>query len=340
MLDDDFFARILARHPPRLRFDDVTESGFAAWSDAVCAKLRELLRIEDPPPQLASVEVVLREKCDGFRREKVVLTDPEFGSISAYVLLPVQAPGPLRGILCLHGHGGYFAGKDMVAGVEDTHPIARECAAALNYGYGVQLAREGFVTLCPDAFNFGERLFGKDRWTEKHVCSEYYPPLTALGFSSMGVTIRGHRLALDYLATRPEVVPTDMGCVGLSYGGISTIFLTVVEPRIRTAVVSGGMFSYAAEFAGNGGICPAQVVPGLLEWFDIPDLAAAIAPRPVLYEIMQRDSCMDFRAACAAYHKVAGAYQRLGVPERIRLVTPDTEHRYDGLQVPDFLRKN
>ena len=86
-------------------------------------------------------------------------------------------------------------------------------------------------------------------------------------------------------------------------------------------------------------MCAAQVLPGMTDWFDMPDVAMAIAPRPVFYEIMRRDSCFDFAQAHEIWQRVPEAYAAMGVRDHIGLETPDTDHRYSGVHVPDFLRR-
>lgn len=50
--------------------------------------------------------------------------------------------------------------------------------------------------------------------------------------------------------------------------------------RIRAAAVGGGLSSYDAMFEHDGKIYAAQVVPGVMEWFDMRDVAIALTPRP------------------------------------------------------------
>jgi hypothetical protein len=73
-----------------------------------------------------------------------------------YVLLPKdRAPGEKRpAVITLHGHRS--GGKLSPAGRKDIPAIA-DAIKALNYNYGVQLVREGFVVFAPDARGFGER---------------------------------------------------------------------------------------------------------------------------------------------------------------------------------------
>lgn len=342
MLPDDLFAQLSRDAARRLRYTPDLLPSFEAWTCRVRAKLGDLLRSDLWPSSPLSVTVTGREDGDGYVRERLEFEGGPLFSGSVYLLIPARLAKPVPGILCFHGHGGYMAGKDMVAGVVETHPIAIECAEALNYGYGVQLAKAGYVTLCPDAFNFGERLLAKHRWAEKHVCNDYFQDLLLYGYNLMGITVGTNIRLIDYLLSRPEVSASGVGCCGLSYGGLQAVFTMAMDERIRAGVVSGALHSMAdlQAAAGGGGMCGAQIVPGMLEWFDFDDLAKSLAPRPVFYEMMRRDRCFNFEESFALYGQITELYGRLGVPERTGLNTPDTDHRYSGVNVPAFFERN
>ena len=48
---------------------------------------------------------------------------------------------------------------------------------------------------------------------------------------------------LDYLASRPEVNPSSLGCIGHSLGGQQALFLAALDERVRAAVSSCGFAS-------------------------------------------------------------------------------------------------
>ncbi len=337
-IPDDFYTKLYAKIPRQLAFRPECLDNFTAWQTKVQTKLRELLKL-DPAPVTARCEIVEQFADNGLLREKVLVHDPLFGPIPAFVLKSADQRAPAPGIICLHGHGGYFAGKDMVAGNPTAPAIARECAEALNYTYGVQLAKAGFVTICPDAWNFGERMFSSDSQSKGHVCDSYFIALNDFGLSSAGITTRGNIMALDYLLGRPDVQSGRAGCIGLSYGGFQALVLAAAEPRIAAAVISGASYSYASTLAKHGS-CGAQTIPAVLEWFDLPDLAASLAPRAALWEMMRQDRCFDFQQSWQLYCRVSDVYKRLGAEDKIQSDTADTDHRYIGKKTPDFFRRH
>jgi dienelactone hydrolase len=333
-LPEDFYQRLYDRAAKRLRYQD--DENFHDWSEQVRDKLAELLGLPDIPEK-PDVDLLSREHCDGYVREKVLIKNGWIDAMSVYVLTPEGMTEPRPGIICLHGHGGYMAGKDMVAGVTDTHPIAIECAEALNYGYGVQMAKAGYVCVCTDGFNFGERVLSEDRWSEEHICDKYFAGLAAYGLVPMGVTTAGNMQAIDYLLSRPDVIGDRVGCIGLSYGGAQAYILTCVDRRVGAAVISGSLSSFRAS---PGPRCGASTVPGLLDWFDQVDIQKAIAPRPVLYEIMTQDTSFDYEQSIAQYTEIKAVYEAISAGEMIDQDQADTDHRYIGNKVESFFNKH
>ncbi len=343
MLKNDFFRKVRDRFPPKLTFSHETDAvSRERWQTAVAAKLRELIGIAEWTP-VAGKPRVRRgtpEQLDGYTREQVWIEDGVIDEVSAYLLIPDPLPTAAPLILALHGHGGYYAGSAMIAGVtEGVHPIALECADALNYGYGVELVKAGFIVICPDAFNFGQRLLLSDMWPQRELCHEYFLALTPFGVTPLGLTLWGHQRALDFGLSLPGCNGA-AGCVGLSFGGVVTIYLTAIEPRIRAAVCSGAIHAKWESATQKNAGCQASRVPGMSAWFDFTDVAISIAPRPVHYELMTRDCCFAFPSSRAAYETVQQGYARWGCEKNVSLNVTETDHRYDGTGVDDFLRRH
>ncbi len=343
MLTNDFFRRVRDSFPPKLKFPHEADAARREqWRRDVAAKLVELIRIADwkPPAGVPRVQRSKPEQLDGFTREHIRIDDGLFDEVTAYLLLPDPLPPTAPLILALHGHGGYYAGGAMTAGVtEGIHPIALECAEALNYGYGVELAKAGFIVICPDAFNFGQRLLLADMWPQRELCHEYFLALTPFGLTPLGLTLWGHRRALDFGLSLPQCNGA-AGCVGLSFGGVVTIYLTAIEDRIKAAVCSGAIHAKWESAAQKNAGCQASRVPAMSAWFDFPDVAISIAPRPVHYELMTLDRCFNFKSSKAAYETVKRGYSAWGCDQNVSLQIAETDHRYDGTGVADFFHRH
>ncbi len=116
----------------------------------------------------------------------------------------------------LRSHGPF--GKDAVAGVRYSAEH-RWNTEESNYNYGEQMARAGFLTICPDLRGFGERLDPHDPIRGRDACNVSLIQGVMLGLYTLTLNIWDMRCCIDYLETRPEVNPERIGMMGLSQGG-------------------------------------------------------------------------------------------------------------------------
>ena len=199
-------------------------------------------------------------------------------SVVAYVLVPNNlAPSERRpAILAAHGHGG---GKDDVCGIGHGEAERVDRIAALNYDYARQFALRGHVVIAPDWRAFGERRAGGSA-PNRDVCDLLQDKALLFGDNLLTLNVWDARCAVSYLQSRPEVDPDRIGCAGLSYGGTMTLFATVLDERIKCAVISGYLNRFESFAINRGNFCGAQLPPGLLRYGEMEDIACLIAPRP------------------------------------------------------------
>ena len=209
----------------------------------------------DPHPEV--IEVVDEGE---YRREKVVFDSEPDMSVVAHVLVPNDVvPGERRpAILAAHGHGG---GKDDVCGIGHGEAERVDRIMALNYDYARQFALRGYVVIAPDWRAFGERRTGGTA-PGKDVCDLLQDKALLFGDNLLTLNVWDARCAVSYLQSRPEVDPERIGCAGLSYGGTMTLFATVVDERIKCAVVSGYLNRFESFALNKGHFCGAQLPSG------------------------------------------------------------------------------
>jgi len=179
----------------------------------------------------------------------------------------------------------------------------------------------------------------------------------ALGESLMSSRVRDLRSVIAYLSTRGEVdqgrmilwgdslAAINTGSVGLivpfdadpfpelsePLGGVAALLGGLFEPNIRAIYIHGGLTSYASLLDEPFFYQPADsIIPGLLSVADLCDLVAALAPRPLLMEVLV-DGC-NRRASRVQvekiFHVARTAYQMAGEPKRLRIdIEPDTVNR-------------
>jgi dienelactone hydrolase len=281
-----------------------------------------------PTPVPFDLEITEEVDCGDYSRARIVFDVEETMSVPAYLLVPharrSSAPGPA--VLAVHGHG---PGKARVCGVEP---------GGDGDDYAHVLASLGYVVLAPDLRGFGER----SEWMPEGIyhCDWDLVCATMAGVVPLERNLWDLSRALDVLGAHALVDPTRIAAAGLSYGATCTLLLAALDARVRVAIVSGYLSSWRAAHTVPWNMCGSQVMPGQLGEIEHLDIAALIAPRPLLVESGTQDSIFPVEAARDTVVRLRAVYARMGAPDDA--VVHDVfegDHRWHGAAVPAFLER-
>jgi dienelactone hydrolase len=325
---DERIRRMANEAPLSLEFRGSSADDCRRWQATFAVKLRSLLGPHQPPARWqTTVERTVELK--DHRREELVLTAEGHPPLPLYLLLPHgSAQGRRAGVLAIHGHSGGNFGYDVVAGREDQPGAAREIASC-NYDYGRQLVRRGYVVAVPCLTPFGRRLGDRKAYGQQDPCAITFLRLQMFGKVLMAENLRDCLWAIELLARHGQVDPKRLACLGLSYGGRMSMLTAALEPRIRLAVISGAL-NVMQERVGGRYSCGAQVIPGLLQYGDVPEIGSLIAPRPCVWEVGSRDTLIAPRWAEQALERLRRAYRALGAEEQLHVDRFDGGHQWSG----------
>lgn len=253
---------------------------------------------------------------DAYTVEKVIFESRPGFLVTANLYIPKGITKPRPGVVGSCGHS------------------ANGKAAEAYQGFAQGLARLGYVCLIFDPIGQGERVqYG-------HVEKEHRP----------GVGVGEHLLAgnqqflvgeflgtwrawdgiraLDYLLTRPEVDPKQVGITGNSGGGTMTTWLCGVEQRWSMGAPSCFVTTFRRnlenELPADTEQCPPRA---LALGLDHSDFIAAMAPKPVILLAKEKDY-FDARGSEEAFARLKQLYTLLGAEENIRLFIGPTTHGY------------
>ena len=287
-------------------------------------------------------EVIEKTENEYYTRKKVVYRADEFSKIPAYLFIPKNLDFPLPAVVCPHGHG---RGKVDPSGIIEEESDKAHLAK-YNYDYAVQFAKRGFITLSPDLRCFGERVddpeevYGLMAIEEgNHWCDINFIRGMLLGYNMLTLHIFDIGRGIDFLQSLEEVASDRIGCVGLSQGGTTTMFSAAYHDRIKVAGISGYLNSWLDFPLVSGQICGAQIVPGLLEFGDHPEVAGLIAPRPLFLEFGINDPIFPIAGSRKTYKKVKAIYSILGAEDRLELEEFDGLHEFRGNGIFNFFKK-
>lgn len=320
-------------HPRTMPLKAATPEELKAWTASARAKFIELTGAArmtpaaNPNPRQADRD----DRGDYVRELWLIDTEPDV-TMPFYLLRPKAAKGRTPAVICCHGHG---TGKDAVAGVaNDSSPDA----------FGVQFAKAGFLAACPDARGFGQRREADARRSPGQSSCNY---LQMVGLP-MGISVVGsHAFDLarltDYLGSRDDVRADRIGCVGFSGGGWQTLAAGIVDQRLACLVVSGYIHPIAAPLLFGKHMCACNMVPGLWDCFEMGDLAALIAPRPLMIQTGDSDSLSGPDGPAGVKEQVdiaAQAYDRLGCADRLAFEVFRGAHQWSGAKPLPWVKQH
>jgi len=336
-LDVNQFIRDLAdKAPLRMQFQGETAQDCKAWQQSFRRKLASLLGPHKPPMKWTTQVEDVAEFGD-HRRETLLLMADGHPTLPVHLLTP-KAAGDKRlpAVVAIHGHGDH--GYDPVAGHDDLPEVAKAIASA-NYDYGRQLVRRGYVVACPCMTPFGRRLDQRESYGGGDPCGVSFVRMQLLGKVLMAENLRDCLWAFELLARHASVDPNRIGCAGLSYGGRMAMLTAAMEPRVRVTCVSGALNLMQERVAVHYS-CGAQVIPGLLEYGDIPEIGSLIGPRPCVWETGTEDDLIKPEWAERAMRRMQRAYAAFGAEPSLIRDQFEGGHRWNGaISFPLFDRE-
>ena len=185
--------------------------------------------------------------------------------IPAYLLIPRSGTGgPFPAVFAAHQCACQCdIGKEQVVGKSIDWP---------DQAYGLELVREGFVVLAPDANKVGERYDPdlREPWETAFVhkgdqsccCTAPGGSWGPIRWKPVYDVMRG----IDFLCQHEQVDSGRIGMIGHSLGADTTIWAMPFEERIRAAAISGGGLMIYGEWLPYG--------------LPYEDILRLIAPRP------------------------------------------------------------
>jgi len=267
------------------------------------------------------------EEIKGLRIERIVLDVKPRIAVPLVLLSPKQPTQPRVPVVVAVAH----------AGKEEFLNNRGELIAELLAG--------GTAVCLPDLRGLGEtRLDGsRERWGS--MTSQSSTELM-LGSTMVGARLRDLRAVLKYLRGRSDVESEKIGLWGDSFaktnppdrdfhiprhmddrprwseplGGLLALLGALYEDDICAVYVRGGLSDIQSVVAEQFVYIPHDiVVPGALTFGDLPDLAAAIAPRP-----LRLDNLVD-------------GFNRLRPPGDVRTIYRPAVQRYQDADAADEL---
>ncbi|MBX3415322.1 MAG: acetylxylan esterase [Pirellulales bacterium] len=285
-------------------------------------ELFEMLSL-DPLPERTSLQAATTGTVerDDFIVEKVHFQSLPGLYVTGNLYLPKQRAGKLPAILYLCGHG-----RVKKNGVSYGNKVHYQ-------HHGAWFARHGYVCLTIDTLQLGE-LEGEHHGTYRHGRWWW----NARGYTPAGVEAWNSIRALDYLQAREEVDGARIGATGRSGGGAYSWWIAALDDRIKVAAPVAGITDLENHVVDGAieGHCDCMFVVNTYRW-DYAQVAALVAPRPLLIENSDSDSIFPLDGVMRIYNQVRRIYSLYKASDKLGLViTPGPHSDTQDLQVPAF----
>lgn len=294
-----------------------------AWQRRARARLRDLLG--DLPSARCPLEprTIWKRAHDLGTLEKVVFTSEPRAEVVAYACVPRNARPPYRYVICLQGH---TTGMHLSIGV-DRGDETRAIEVEGDRDFALGCLRRGYAALCLEQRAFGERAERVQRQRSALGCFDATMQALMLGRTLVGERVYDVDRALDYLALRGDADADNVGIMGHSAGGATSLYAAALLPRIAYAMPSGYFCTFRDSVMAMHH-CEENYVPGLLKCFEMADVAGLIAPRPLVLVAGRRDPAFPIAATRRAFRALRSIYAAAGARDRCRLVVGSGGHRF------------
>ncbi|HRE52761.1 MAG TPA: alpha/beta hydrolase family protein [Flavitalea sp.] len=357
---------LIANKTPSFSFRNKSWKKVDNWRKAAKRRLMERLAM----PDIGGVPEVTVHKqytYDGLHIEEISWQLPYGRPTEAIVLKPANASGPLPGILALHDHAGNkYLGARKIARTTDELPPFLEYHYGHYYekmAWANQVAKRGYVVLVPDAFAFGSRrvwlkdvperlrqglndnglrkdlndnepedpknIAAYNKWAADHAAT-MAKSLFSAGTTWPGVFLAEDQKALDVLCARKDVDPNKIGCGGLSGGGLRTVMIAGVDPRIKCAVPVGFMTTWK-DFIMYKSFTHTWMayVPLLPNELDFPEIIGLRAPLPTLVLNNSEDQLFTPSEMQRADDILKEVFTKAGAADRYKASFHPGLHKFD-----------
>jgi dienelactone hydrolase len=305
------------------------------WQTEARTALAATLGFQDSPAVPLEPQVIEQVDRGDFVREKILIHTAADVEMPVYLLLPKGSARPLATVLAFAGHG--YGAKDIVGLWEDGSE--RENPDGYHADFAIALCRRGFAVAAPEIACFGERqtdfAYLTTGQSAPTSCTHAAMLASHLGGSVAGMRVRDARRLVDYLETRPECDTARLGAMGISGGGMHTLFSAAIDTRIKAAVISGYFSTFQHSILAMHH-CACNFVPGLARFGEMYDLAGLLAPRPLLVEAGTHDPIFPIDAVRASVKQAEAVYAVFGAGP-VETDFFEGRHRINGQRAYDFL---
>ncbi|MBO5411097.1 MAG: acetylxylan esterase [Clostridia bacterium] len=255
-----------------------------------------------------------------------------------YVLIPKNAKENASGVVALCGHG--YGVRQILKISKNGRKKRFDYFDNYQKNFAVELAKMGNVVIAPELFGFGEARLGKDLIKPFYIssCDELSHHLLPYGLTVASMRIYQALVCGEILLGHFGVDKNRLGIMGISGGGLTALYASVLDERFRKIVISGYVNSFKSSILSLWH-CPDNYIPDILTAGEIYDFASSLAPRELLIESGRKDKLFPFEASASAHENIKRIYSLVGARDKLQIDVFDGKHSVSGKKSFDFFTK-
>jgi len=311
---------------------------FDKWKHLVVSKFQEIHNL----PSLNNIRIFPTEKIFTEKHENYILTKystkaQDGDLIIFYELLPYKIKDNNLTLFIIPGSGNQGA-RDVI------NLPSKFSKYYYQQGIGDKIANEGYIVYVIENRGWGERtidagilykesdVFGSGEVLERQMKN--------LGFDLINLQIIDTLQIFKLIQSVNHVNLDNMFILGITHGGKIALRSSLFLPELKGVMIASSLFS-TEHFGtiGNG------YTHGLLKYFDNPDLAATISPKPLYLSWGLNENFphgLEARTSHSA-NLIKKAYSLFGLEKNLTTITHNQTinygHTVDEPSILNFLRK-
>lgn len=319
---------------PAQAWNAKTPEEHAAWQKKLHATVTRLLGVM---PKRVPLEVkwVEKEEFEKFTRHKIYVRTEEAYWAPVFYYVPHEVKDKkVPAIVCLHGHSGILPYTRQY-----TDEAMQKKGESHDLDYAPYLAENGYVTAAIVVRGWNETVGRQDYriTTVPRSCHEMTMNAFLMGMTPQGIRCWDAMRVVDFLQEQPEVDPNRIGVAGLSGGGTLTMYLPILDERIKAAMI-GGAFSTYKDSIYSIHHCICNTLPGIMREADMADVVALYAPRGVLIINGTNDRIFPIDGAREQYAKLQQVYKLLDAEDHLDADFFEGDHAWNHDKTVPFLK--
>lgn len=307
---------------------------FGEWKSLVYKKFIEIYDFKNlDNPTLKNVKVESTKNIDSNILTKFSAKAFDGDKIIFYELKPDYQFESLQTVFIIPGSGNQGAAD--VLGLDNEYK---------DYFYhkniGKKLVNEGYVVYVIENRGWGERTIDAglhcnepNVYCSGNVLSKH---LSNIGKDLFTLQISDSLQVFDFIKNQKYVDSDNIAVMGLSLGGGVVQGMGIIQSDIKSVIIASGLVSY--DKAGGTGI-----TPGMLKFFDFPDIVASLAPKPIYLSWGEHEKS-NFRFEVETAYSaniVKKAYSLMDAEQNIVIIFHSDEfnqgHTFDENSIIRFL---